>query len=71
MGNKINIVVRVRPFLEDESTKGCIKLLNKSGQLILKKDFYQIQFKFDNLLKQGDSQGELYSTISCKSGICD
>ena len=33
--------------------------------MVLKKDFYQIQFKFDNLLKQTDDQKELYQSISC------
>lgn len=32
--------------------------------LYLNKDFYQVQFKFDNILKQDNSQSDLYSTVS-------
>jgi hypothetical protein len=37
LDNKINIVVRLRPFLESESLNGCVKQVdNKHSQLILK-----------------------------------
>jgi hypothetical protein len=37
LDNKINIVVRLRPFLETEDIKGCVKRVDdKHSQLILK-----------------------------------
>ncbi|CDW76981.1 UNKNOWN [Stylonychia lemnae] len=61
--NKIQLIVRIRPFLVTEQAKECLKVVNDNG-IRLFKDFHQIHFKFDNILMPKDPQDVVFSRIS-------
>eukprot|EP00347_Sterkiella_histriomuscorum_P008686 403344143 len=60
--NKIQLIVRIRPFLVTEQIKECLKVVNDNG-IRLFKEFHQIHFKFDNILMPKDSQENVFSKV--------